>query len=179
MKNDLYFAKHEDNRGYHMKFFTKETANKFNFLDVAEVFMTSNNRGTLRGLHRQTGDYPQQKIIKVLNGEFNVRIIYPNDINSKIYDKNCTMVDETESHDKIVYFDGMNSDSNPVLVPKNALLSYVALQDDSKMLYIADNPFVGEADEGFNALDPRFSIEWGINENELIRNERDSDSSNY
>lgn len=178
--NNLYFAKHGDLRGSHMKFFTRETAKLFNFNDVSEVFMTTNNRGTLRGLHRQTGEFPQQKITKVVNGKFNVRVIYPSDyLYPIIYNNDCTKIEETDKNDVIVYFDNRTPDSAPILVPKNALLSYVSLEDNSKMLYIADNPFVAKDDEGYNAKDPRFNIDWGIDSSNLTSSKRDSQSKNY
>ena len=47
---------HDDNRGSHTKFFTRASADAYGFNDVTEVFMTTNRKGTLRGLHRQFGE---------------------------------------------------------------------------------------------------------------------------
>jgi dTDP-4-dehydrorhamnose 3,5-epimerase len=177
--DELYFMKHIDLRGSHMKFFTHDTASENGFNDVKEVFMTTNIKHVLRGLHRQTGDFPQQKIIKVVNGKFNVRVVYPAVHKNVVYSNHATKTITTTNNDTIVYFDNWTADLPPILVPNFALLGYLALEDDSKMLYIADNIFSKNDDEGYNAFDPAFSIDWGTEQKNIYQNERDRFSKNY
>ena len=56
-------------------------------------------------------------------------------------------------------------------MPAGAYLGYVSLEDDSRMLYIGDNNFNSEADDG---RDP-FSLEldWGY-DGEFILSKRDA-----
>ena len=155
---------HSDNRGDHYKFFEKSDVRSLGFQDVEEVFMTNNNKGTIRGLHRQFSEgKTQQKVIKALSGRFNVRVVFPlAEINKNISildlikDATGTFIDKEFI---IAYFDGYDVDLNPILIPAGAYLGYLSLEDDSKMLYIGDNKFNAEADDGRNPFS--LDIDWG------------------
>lgn len=167
---------HDDNRGSHTKFFTRASADAYGFNDVTEVFMTTNRKGTLRGLHRQFGEgVTQQKIVKPISGKFNVKVIFPlNELTEETFRQNLTeVVEQIDLWPDYVVLNFYNQDinSNPIAVPAGAYLGYVSLEDDSRMLYIGDNNFNSEADDG---RDP-FSLEldWGY-DGEFILSERDA-----
>ena len=71
----------------------------------------------------------------------------------------------------VLNFHNQDINSDPIAVPAGAYLGYVSLEDDSRMLYIGDNNFNSEADDG---RDP-FSLEldWGY-DGEFILSERDA-----
>lgn len=167
---------HKDERGKHTKFFEKEIADNYGFNSINELFFTSNNKGTLRGLHRQTGEFPQQKLIKAITGSFNVRVIFPSQecLWASFYSKNADKIKKTEDGTVIAYYDNINVDSDPIFVPENALLGYVALEDSSIMLYAADNPFQGQDDEGFHYESFNKELDWGIDT--PILSQRDLDA---
>lgn len=169
---------HSDNRGSHTKFFVDEWARNLGFNEVVELFITTNNKGTLRGLHRQTGTTPQQKIIKVLTGTFNVRVIFPKVETQwdEIYSKNATNIIHLENGTVIAEYDGFKFEDDPILVPENALLGYVSLENDSKMLYTADNDFNADEDDGFHYTS--FGINWNY-DGELIVSQRDLDAQEF
>lgn len=161
---------HTDNRGKHVKFFTKDGIEGLNYGEIKEVFMTENNAGTLRGLHRQTGENYQQKIIKALSGKFNVRVVLPAGMAK---DYNTDNAHEVIEHGPttVLYYDDVTLDSDPIFAPKGALLGYVALEDNSRMLYLGDGPFNAQADDGFNPNS--LYIDWGY-EGKITMSERDS-----
>jgi len=135
MKNKTF----EDLRGYNMKFFQDFIAEEEGFNKVKEVFATTNKKGTIRAFHFQDNPKPQQKIVKPLSGSFNVRVI------------------DTENK-KVVEYDNWNNLSDPILVKKGNMLGYVALEENSVMLYIADEEFVGELNSGVSPYS--FNVEW-------------------
>ena len=176
----IFFGKHDDNRGSHMKFFTMNTAQKAGFNNVHEIFMTTNNKYTLRGLHRQGGLVPQQKIIKPVNGRFNVRVIFPlKDVNP--LSPADRSYDEVKSTDKyfVEMYNNIDANHEPIFVPEGALLGYVSLEDNSKMVYIADNNFEGADDEGYNAFDEEFNIDWGVDKKDIIASDKDLEAPDY
>lgn len=158
---------HKDERGSHSKFFTRHAADEVDFKGVHEVFMTTNNKGTLRGLHRQFGEgVTQQKIVIPTNGSFNVRMVLPlADVGEKVFvffieNYNRQIEQITISPDYLsVYYDNVTPGNDPIFVPAGAYLGYVALEDNSKMLYVGDNDFNNEADDGRNPFS--LDIDWG------------------
>lgn len=173
-----YDVVHSDTRGQHEKFFVNGVNKKFN--NVQEIFMTTNNKYTLRGLHRQV-EHDQQKVIKAVNGSFNVRVIKPKDVDYAGEPENYSFKNNLDDGSIVYGFEDYNAKSDfTIFVPKGYLLGYVALENNSKMLYIADNEFVAENDETFNAFDPRFNIDWGLNENaEINMSEKDKHAPYY
>ena len=147
MKNKIF----SDDRGFNMKFFEKHIVEEKGFNEVKEVFATTNKKGVIRAFHWQADPKPQQKIVKPLNGSFNVRLI---DMENK----------------KVIEFNNVNRESDPIFVKAGNMLGYVALEDDSVMLYIADEEFVGELNSGVNPNS--FKVDWKF-DGELLLNERD------
>jgi dTDP-4-dehydrorhamnose 3,5-epimerase len=181
MSEDLYFAEHNDFRGSHMKFYVDDNAQDLGFMGVREVFMTTNNKNTLRGLHRQNNPFSQQKIVKVVNGRFNLRVVIPNDVsglNAFIKHNNPDKL-TSNNGDYVFMWNNIDFHHEPIFVPEGALLGYVSLEDNSKMLYIADSEFNADCDDGFNPLSTRFDIDWGIEKDKLVMSERDANSREY
>jgi dTDP-4-dehydrorhamnose 3,5-epimerase-like enzyme len=147
MKNKI----HSDFRGFNMKFFEENIAKEMGFNEVKEIFATTNKKGTIRAFHWQAAPKPQQKIVKPLFGSFNVRVI---DMENKV----------------VREYDNWNNTSDPIFVKAGNMLGYVALEENSTMLYIADEFFVGELNSGVNPMS--FGVNWNY-EGEIIMNDRD------
>lgn len=135
MKNKVF----ADERGLHMKFYEEEFAKKAGFGDVKEIFSTVNNKGTVRAFHYQSLPKPQQKIVKPLAGKFNVRII-------------------DMENNEVLEYDNWTKESDPIFVKAGNMLGYVALEDSSVMLYVADEEFVGELNSGVSPFS--FDVDW-------------------
>lgn len=129
----------EDSRGFNMKFFERRIVDKFGFKDVKEVFATTNKKGVIRAFHYQGNPYPQQKIVKPLAGRFNVRVV----------DMENNVVEE---------FNDWTNTSEPIFVKAGNMLGYVALEENSVMLYIADEAFHGELNHGVHPYS--FGVDW-------------------
>lgn len=147
MKNKIF----SDERGFNMKFFEDFIAEDLGFGKVKEIFATTNKKGVIRAYHYQIQPKPQQKIVKPLNGSFNVRVV---DMENK----------------QILEYNNWNSKSEPIFVKEGNMLGYVALEESSIMLYIADEEFDGELNSGVNPMS--FNTDWAYN-GELIINDRD------
>lgn len=165
---------HKDDRGSHIKFYTKASGEQVGFGAIHEAFITSNNKGTLRGLHRQLGENTQQKIIKAITGKFNVRVVIPDNVEyyKETMDDCCSHV--VKDGFKVFHFDHIGFNSNPIMVPAGALLGYVSLEDDSKMLYLADNDFKADEDDGFSPYS--LDIDWGFPIENVVMSIRDAES---
>lgn len=147
MKNKMFV----DNRGLNMKFFESHLAEEIGFNNVKEVFATVNKKGVIRAFHFQSQPKPQQKIVKPLSGSFNVRVI---DMENKV----------------VKEYDNWGPTSDPIFVKEGNMLGYVALEDNSVMIYIADEEFVSELNSGVHPFS--FNVDWKY-DGELILSERD------
>lgn len=153
MKNKNF----KDKRGNNMKFFEKELAYDVGFGEVSEIFATTNKAGTIRAFHWQgKGQTSQQKIVKPMCGLFNLRVIDP--------------------VKKVIYvYDYIDSDHDPIFVPEGSMLGYLALVDDSTMLYIADNEFIAKENYGISPFS--YNMDWNAPEGlEFIISDRDLES---
>lgn len=147
MKNKVF----ADKRGLNMKFFESHLAEEVGFNNVKEVFATVNKKGVIRAFHFQSQPKPQQKIVKPLSGSFNVRVV---DMENKV----------------VKEYDNWGPTSDPIFVKEGNMLGYVALEDNSVMVYIADEEFVGELNSGVHPFS--FNVDWKY-DGELILSERD------
>lgn len=147
MKNKVF----SDERGLNMKFFQEHEAKKEGFNEVKEVFATVNKKGVVRAFHLQAKPSPQQKIVKPLNGRFNVRVV---DMENKVLEE----------------YDNWDKHSDPIFVKAGNMLGYVALEEDSVMVYIADEEFIGALNSGVHPQS--FNVDWKY-PGELIISERD------
>lgn len=147
MKNKVF----TDKRGLNMKFFENHLAEEVGFNNVKEVFATVNKKGVIRAFHFQSQPKPQQKIVKPLSGSFNIRVI---DMENKV----------------VKEYDNWGPTSDPIFVKEGNMLGYVALEEDSVMVYIADEEFVGELNSGVHPFS--FNVDWKY-DGELTLSERD------
>lgn len=141
----------EDKRGFNMKFFQDHLAKEVGFNEVKEVFATTNAKGVIRAFHFQSSPKPQQKIVKPLVGRFNVRVI---DMENK----------------EVLEYDNWDNKSDPIFVKEGDMLGYVSLEENSVMLYIADEEFSGELNHGVHPMS--FNVNWKY-DGEIIMSERD------
>lgn len=157
---ELKHSYHTDARGEHRKFFGNigESLEYINDFTPHEVFMTTNNRNTVRGIHIQTVN-PQAKIVKAVSGRAiaNAACL---DVNSNLYGSTILFILDSQNQ-------------NEFYIPKGWGLGYRALEDDTRILYIADEDFHATSDLGINPLSPDFF--WGDDavQADLIVSERD------
>lgn len=150
MENKIF----TDFRGFNMKFFEEHLAKEEGFREVCEVYATTNKQGVIRAFHWQgsTPETTQQKIVKPLAGKFNLRLI--------------------DMENEVIYeYNEIDNTSDPIFAKSGMLLGYVALEENSVMLYIADNKFISEENMSINPFS--FGNDWNT-DLELIVNDRDN-----
>lgn len=126
------YNNHTDERGAHRKFLGDNVTGAWlPGFEVVESFMTVNRPDVVRGMHFQSR-FPQQKLISLIEGRVVVNIV---------------KVDGSEVHTALLEADSFGS----AFCPAGYALGYRSL-GESKVLYLADAPFVADDDTGFNAL---------------------------
>lgn len=151
----------KDERGYFMESFNeqkfeKETGIKTHFVQDNQSFST---KGVLRGLHYQTGEYVQAKLVRVLQGEvLDVAVDIRPD--SKTYGEYISVVLSGENNRQF-------------FVPRGFAHGFLVLSETATFFYKCDNFYNKESEGGIIYNDKRLGIDWGMDEKDLIISEKD------
>lgn len=151
----------EDSRGY---FFESFNAEKFEeATGLAPVFVQDNQsaskRGVLRGIHYQTGDWAQTKLVRVLSG--------------KIIDVAVDLRPDSETFGTHFSIELSADNRKQLYIPKGFGHGFIVLSEMAEVLYKCDNFYNKESEGGIIYNDPFLGINWMLNEEELIVSEKD------
>lgn len=165
MPEILETTEHEDIRGVHRKFFgVKPESLEIPGFELREVFMTQNHRNTVRGLHFQKS-LPQPKIIKVITGSLSIRLL-------------CCDPEES-TFGQVKYFELDANQNRRVYIPGKWALGYRALEEDTRVLYMAGEDFSADGDTGIDPFDPALNIDWGVTRENALLSERDKNLQSF
>ena len=115
--------------------------------DFVQVSASKNlHRGTLRGMHMQTGTSAEEKLVCCVDGEvYDVCLDLRED--SPTYLKYCSAV-LSEENGKSMY------------IPKGCAHGFISLKDHSQLIYFITAPYDPASERGYRWNDPAFSIQW-------------------
>ena len=150
-----------DERGYFMESFNENTFQKgtgkaVHFVQDNQSFST---KGVLRGLHYQTGEHAQAKLVRVLQGEvLDVVVdIRPNSATFGEYDS--------------VLLTGDNK--TQFFVPRGFAHGFLVLSETATFFYKCDNFYNKESEGGLLYNDNSINIDWQFPLENLIISEKD------
>ena len=146
----IKLSKKADSRGYFTRFYCKNefSKRKLNTKWVQINLSSSNQIGTLRGLHIQTGPYSEIKLIKCTKGVI-WDVIVDLRKKSKTYGKwsGCIL---SENNFKNVY------------VPRGFAHGYITLQPNSQIVYLVSNFYNHKSEKVLAWNDEDINIKWPI-----------------
>lgn len=149
-----------DERGY---FFESYNAKVFSSQGIERPFVQDNQafskRGVLRGLHYQTGEHAQAKLVRVLQGEV-LDVVVDLRPDSKTYGQVYSHVLSEEN--KIQLY-----------IPRGFAHGYVVLSPTALFFYKCDNYYAPHAEAGIRPDCPELNINWGIPLEQAVIAERD------
>ena len=157
--HDTFFG---DHRGYFFESFNRKTFFDQTGLDLNFVQdnQSRSQKGVLRGLHFQHGEYSQAKLVRVLQGKV-LDVAIDLRKNSPTFGKHVAVELSEDSHTQL-------------LVPRGFAHGFVVLSETAVFFYKCDN-YYNKAEEGgiiFN--DPALGIDWQLPESELLLSEKDT-----
>lgn len=149
-----------DRRGYFFESWNERTfaeaSNNAHFVQDNQVMSL---QGVLRGMHLQTGEHAQSKLLRVISGEiFDVAVdMRPN---------SPTLHQWYGSH--------LSGDNHrQMLVPRGFAHGYMVLSETALVAYKCDNFYAPQAEIGLRYNDPAIGIEWPEIDAEIVVAERD------
>jgi dTDP-4-dehydrorhamnose 3,5-epimerase len=151
----------QDERGYFMESFNERTFQKgvnqdVHFVQDNQSFST---KGVLRGLHYQTGDHVQAKLVRVLQGEvLDVAVdIRPN---SPSFGQHISVLLSAKNQTQF-------------FVPRGFAHGFLVLSETATFFYKCDNFYNKESEGGIIYNDPQLGIDWQFPASDLLISEKD------
>lgn len=123
-----------------------------------EVFVTVSCKNVIRGLHFQMYN-PQSKVVCVLNG--------------RIWDVIVDLRQESVTYGKWIGTELSAKRHNALYIPRGFAHGFVALEDNSMMLYQCEGKYDKESDTGIRFDDSHIGIKWPINIEQAIVSSKD------
>jgi dTDP-4-dehydrorhamnose 3,5-epimerase len=151
----------EDDRGsffesFNKGVFEKKTGLKVNFVQDNQ---SVSQRGVLRGLHMQKGEFSQAKLLRVVQGKV-LDVAVDVRKGSKTFGQSFSCVLSGENNKQL-------------FVPRGFLHGFATLQKDTIFTYKCDNFYNKEAEFGVIYNDKNLNIDWELKENEILLSEKD------
>ena len=150
-----------DERGYFMESFNERTFQKgigqeVHFVQDNQSF---SSKGVLRGLHYQTGEHAQAKLVRVLQGKvLDVAVdIRPNSA--------------TYGQFEAIVLSGENQ--KQFFIPRGFAHGFLVLSETATFFYKCDNFYNKESEGGIIFNDKTIAIDWNFKESDLLISEKD------
>jgi dTDP-4-dehydrorhamnose 3,5-epimerase len=151
----------KDDRGYFFESYNKQ---KFDAAVGKDVNFIQDNQayssfGVLRGLHFQTGDFAQAKLVRVLQG--------------KVLDVAVDIRKGSNTYGQHVAVELSGENMTQFFVPRGFAHGYVVLSDTAVFSYKVDNIYSKESESGLMWNDPDLNIDWKVGQQDIILSEKD------
>lgn len=139
---------HGDERGYFFESFNQERFNRLT--GSSHKFVQDNqsmsSKGVLRGLHFQTGEMAQTKLVRVTQGS--------------AFDVAVDLRPESPTYGEWYGVELSASNHLQFLIPRGFAHGFVALEDDTIFQYKVDNYYSKSHDAGIHCFDEALAITW-------------------
>lgn len=150
-----------DERGSFMesfneKIFAEGVGQQVHFVQDNQSFST---KGVLRGLHYQTGEHAQAKLVRVLNGEV-LDVAVDLRPNSPTYGQHETAL--LTGDNQIQFY-----------IPRGFAHGFLVLSETATFFYKCDNFYNAASEGGVFFNDPTLTIDWKFPIEEMIISEKD------
>ena len=149
-----------DDRGC---FFESFNSKKLNDAGIKADFVQDNvsrsKKGVLRGMHYQLDPLAQTKLLTVLSG--------------KILDVAVDLRKGSPTFGKHLSVELNSDNKRMVVIPRGFAHGFVALEDNTLVMYKCDNYYSPVHERGIRFNDPALNLNWLLPEKELIITKRD------
>lgn len=149
----------EDQRGYFFESFNEKIFQEISTHSFVQDNESYSTKGVLRGMHFQTGIHAQGKLVRVVLGTV-LDVAVDLRLTSKTFGEHYAV--ELSGENKRQFF-----------IPRGFAHGFIVLSDEAILQYKCDSFYNKEAESGLRFDDPDLNIDWKLDRNSLIVNERD------
>jgi dTDP-4-dehydrorhamnose 3,5-epimerase len=151
-----------DHRGiflesYHKKKFNEATGLELEFVQDNQ---SVSKKGVLRGLHFQSGEFAQAKLVRVIYGEV-MDVVVDLRPDSPTFKKSYNIILSDKNRHQL-------------FIPQGFAHGFVTLSETSVFSYKCDRFYYPGSESGVIYNDPDLAIDWDFPEEELILSEKDT-----
>ncbi len=150
----------EDERGY---FFESYNQQLFEAAGISAQFVQDNqarsSKGVLRGLHYQSGEFAQAKLVRVVEGE--------------VLDVAVDLREDSETYGQWLSIRLSAENKRQLFVPRGFAHGYVVLSEMAEFAYKCDNFYAKGHEGGIIYNDPTLNIDWEASGIDLIISDKD------
>lgn len=152
----------QDERGYFMESFNEQTfqeaiGQNVRFVQDNQSFST---KGVLRGLHYQTGEHAQAKLVRVLQGE--------------VLDVAVDIRPESETFGQYEAVVLSAENQTQFFIPRGFAHGFLVLSETATFFYKCDNFYNKASEGGIIYNDLTIGIDWNFDIKKLIVSEKDT-----
>ena len=149
-----------DERGY---FFESYNQQEFAKNEIDCNFVQDNQSmssfGVIRGLHCQTGEHCQAKLVRVLQG--------------KVLDVAVDIRHNSKTFGKFVAVELSSDNQRQLFIPRGFLHGFSVLSETAIFSYKVDNFYNKASEWGMRFDAPEFNIDWKVPKDKVITSEKD------
>jgi dTDP-4-dehydrorhamnose 3,5-epimerase len=158
IKNTLF----KDERGYFFESFNrKRFAEKTGFdVDFVQDNQSQSGYGVVRGMHFQSGDWAQAKLVRVLKGT--------------VLDVALDIRPTSPTFGKTFSVELSDDNAFQLFIPRGFAHGFSVLSEDAVFFYKCDNYYHKVSERGIHPLDIHLGIDWRIKGEKIILSEKDA-----
>jgi len=152
---------HGDSRGYFFESFHKSRFYEQTGLsiDFVQDNQSKSQRGVLRGLHYQQGEFAQAKLVRVLQG--------------KVLDVAVDLRKGSPSFGEHIAVELSEESRTQFFVPRGFAHGFVVLSEAAVFFYKCDNFYHKESEGGIIYNDADLNIDWQLADAEILLSDKD------
>lgn len=149
-----------DERGYFMEAYKQhdfeKNIGKVNFIQDNE---SQSTKDVLRGLHYQTRDAAQAKLVRVIQG--------------KVLDVAVDIRKSSPTFGKYIAIELSAENKKQLFVPRGFAHGFLVLSEEAIFTYKVDNTYAPQNEATLLWNDPTVNVDWGMIEKDLILSPKD------
>lgn len=152
---------YKDSRGYFFESFNRNTFEKLTgqSVDFVQDNQSASAKGVLRGLHFQTGEFEQAKLVRVLSG--------------KVLDVAVDIRPDSKTFGKHVAVELSGDNHKQLYIPRGFAHGFIVMSAEAIFFYKCDNYYNKASESGIAYNDPQLNIDWQLPDDQLILSEKD------
>jgi len=151
----------KDSRGYFFESFNQHRFNELigKNIDFVQDNESFSSKGVLRGLHFQTGEYAQAKLVRVIKG--------------MVLDVVVDLRKDSPTFSKHFSIELSEDNKKQLFVPRGFAHGFIVLSETAVFSYKCDNFYNRASEQGIRYDDPSLGIDWRLPADEFIVSEKD------
>ena len=147
---------------FNQKEFEEKTGIEINFVQANQ---STSQRGVIRGLHMQKGEFAQAKLVRVVKGS--------------VLDIAVDVRKDSSTYGKHFSIELSGENNKQLFVPRGFLHGFITLEDHTIFSYKCDNYYKPEAEDGVIYNDKDLNIDWMLKQEDIFLSKKDKELKTF